>query len=367
MRRSSLTIIVASAVVLSTIAPSYVRGYEQAAAIGSCAARAPGSVAAPITWHIGPVEDEAALEQWCRGVGPPLYVPVPVPVPVRSDNSLSPRLDDLAVITWNAHLAEGRVTDLIAALRDGRFTDGRPVRHFVLLLQELYRRGSDVPAFRPDARSALAVEGHDPRAPDVRDYSLSLGLSTLYVPSMRNGVAVLEDRGNAIMSTEPLVDALALELPFERQRRVAIGAAIEVMTAQGAARLNVLNVHLEPLSAPSLLWVFQNPRRRQMATVLDLLREPAFEPNGGITGTVLGGDFNTIQGGDKEAVYGHARAWSRGLLAEDRRGTHEMGRIDYLFFRLTDGWTARTTRLDERFGSDHYPVLGRFASDTRTP
>jgi endonuclease/exonuclease/phosphatase (EEP) superfamily protein YafD len=38
-----------------------------------------------------------------------------------------------------------------------------------------------------------------------------------------------------------------------------------------------------------------------------------------------------------------------------------MGRLDYLFFRLADGWTASTERLDERFGSDHYPVIGTFS------
>ena len=38
-----------------------------------------------------------------------------------------------------------------------------------------------------------------------------------------------------------------------------------------------------------------------------------------------------------------------------------MGRLDYLFFRLPDGWHGSTTRLDERFGSDHYPVIGTFS------
>ena len=36
-----------------------------------------------------------------------------------------------------------------------------------------------------------------------------------------------------------------------------------------------------------------------------------------------------------------------------------MGRLDYLFFRLTQH-RASTKRLEERFGSDHYPVLGTF-------
>jgi endonuclease/exonuclease/phosphatase (EEP) superfamily protein YafD len=44
-----------------------------------------------------------------------------------------------------------------------------------------------------------------------------------------------------------------------------------------------------------------------------------------------------------------------------------MGRLDYLFFRLGGGWTAETRRLDDRFGSDHHPVLGTFRPDPGPP
>ena len=47
---------------------------------------------------------------------------------------------------------------------------------------------------------------------------------------MRNGSATglteREDRGNAILSTEPLTDVRAIELPFGKQRRVAVTALI---------------------------------------------------------------------------------------------------------------------------------------------
>jgi endonuclease/exonuclease/phosphatase family metal-dependent hydrolase len=175
---------------------------------------------------------------------------------------------------------------------------------------------------------------------------------------MRNGHELLEDRGNAIVSSEPLLDPVALELPFERQRRVAIGASVRVRTNAGIDTINVLDVHLEPLSAPSSLWIFRNPRRRQVAALLGLLRQPRFTSG---AGTVLGGDFNTIQGGVEEDAYRQARAWSTSLLEEDRRSTHYMGRLDYLFFRLAQHG-AVTRRLDERFGSDHYPVLGTFTA-----
>ena len=326
------------------------------AAIPPCAARATTDADPPITWHAGPIEDTEALARWCRGVGAPIVEQMAV------DPASLPTLDDIVVVTWNAHLAEGRLTELIAALRAGRFTDGHPVRHFVLLLQELFRRGPDVPPFAKDIRSAYAIKARDPQSPDAEAYAAGLGLSIIYVPSMRNGPELQEDRGNAIVSTEPLIDRIALELPFERQRRVAIGASVQVRTARGVERLNLLDVHLEPLSAPSSLWIFRNPRRRQVAAVLDLLRTSRFAETESAAGTVLGGDFNTIQGGADEEAYQQARAWATSLAGEDRRPTHHMGRLDYLFFRLADRRQATTERLNERFGSDHYPVIGRITA-----
>jgi endonuclease/exonuclease/phosphatase family metal-dependent hydrolase len=309
-----------------------------------------------IAWHGPPPEDETGVDRWCRGVGPPVLIPSPVTL----QPAAVPDLGDLGVISWNAHLAGGQLATLVDAVRSGRLTGGVAVPHFVLLLQEVYRRGTDVPAFAPDARSAFAIAARDPHAPDIRDYASMLGLSTFYVPSMRNGAELLEDRGSAIMSTEPLHDLLALELPFERQRRVAVGASVSVRRGPGVATLNLLTAHLEPLSAPTSLWLFRNPRPRQVAAILALLRQPAFAYGDRAAGSVLGGDFNTVQGGDDEGAYMQARAWSTSLESEDTRRTHAMGRIDYVFFRLDPGWVGTTTRVDERFGSDHHPVLGRF-------
>jgi endonuclease/exonuclease/phosphatase family metal-dependent hydrolase len=321
-----------------------------------CAARMSIDPARRVTWLAGPVDDAAALDRWCRGVGPPVLVErhaTPVPA-----------LEDLVFVTWNAHLAEGRLADLIAQLRSGALTDGRPVQHFVLLVQELFRRGNDVPKYAGDVRSAHAIKARDPDAPDAAAYASSLGLSILYVPSMRNGPELQEDRGNGIVSSEPLLDPTALELPFERQRRVALGASIDVRTADGIKRLNLVDVHLEPLSSPSSLWIFRNPRRRQIAAVIDFLGSARIAGRGSAAGTVLGGDFNTIQGGPDEDAYRRARAWSTSLAEEDRRSTHYMGRIDYLFFRLAEGRLATTQRVDERFGSDHHPVMGRILPAT---
>ena len=274
-------------------------------------------------------------------------------------SAVAPALDELVVLSWNAHLAEGELRDLIAQLQSGELT-GRPVNHFVLLVQELYRRGDAVPEFDIHDRSAFAIRPRDPESFDVDDHAAALGLSILYVPSMRNGPELREDRGNAIVSTEPLIDPFALELPLARQRRVALGAAVRVQTADGPKRLELMNAHLEPLSSPRTLWVFKNPRAAQVRAILDVLDTDRYEDDE-VAGVVLGGDFNTVRGGDREDAYRLARKWSTSLANEDRRSTHMMGRLDYLFARLDDGWEMTTRRADQRFGSDHHPVIARFS------
>src|SRR5687767_6473361 len=221
------------------------------AAAPPCAARADHIGGLSLQWFTGSQEDASTLDRWCRAVGPAVYVPRPV-----APASSPPPLEQVVVLTWNAHLAEGRLAELVGALRDGWLTGGVPVRHFVLLVQELFRRGRDVPIFSDGMRSAHAIRAREQAAPDVNDYAATLGLSLLYVPSMRNGSDLDEDRGNAILSTEPLSSAVAFELPFARQRRVAVGASIDVTYRSRRATLRLMDVHLEPLSSPRTLWVF---------------------------------------------------------------------------------------------------------------
>jgi endonuclease/exonuclease/phosphatase family metal-dependent hydrolase len=322
----------------------------------SCLARTDTLGASYIHWIAGPPEHRAVLDRWCRGVGPPVYVPQP------ADASGSPPdLRELVIVTWNAHLGEGRLSDLVNALRRGEVT-GAPADHFVLLVQELYRRGAMVPPMAPGVRSAHPIRAGEDAGPDAAEYAATLGLSMLYVPSMRNGADQPEDRGSAILSTERLSNAVGMELPFARQRRVAVGAAVEVTRAGVTSTLRVMNLHLEPLSAPRSLWFFRNPRTRQARAVLNALSASRFEDDVAWAGTVLGGDFNTVKAGIDEPAYRDARAWGRSTIEEDRRVTHRLGRIDYLFYRLPEPWSGTQRRVEEKFGSDHHPVVGRFES-----
>ena len=296
------------------------------------------------------------LSRWCRAVGAPVFVAA----------AGAPGRTLRRSMNWwwcrGTRISPKASSTLIAqAASPAHLTGGRPVAHFVLLVQELYRRGDDVPAF--DVARSIGVRDPAARseALDIDDHAAALGLSMLYVPSMRNGPELREDRGNAIISTEPLLDPFALELPLARQRRVALGAAISVQTADGPQRLQVVDAHLEPLSSPKTLWVFKNPRAGQVQAILDLLETPRF------TDRLAAGRRRArrrFQHGAfrrrRRGVSPRARLVER-LVREDARDTHMMGRLDYLFFRLGDGWTASTRRLDERFGSDHYPVIGTFS------
>jgi endonuclease/exonuclease/phosphatase family metal-dependent hydrolase len=321
-----------------------------------CAARVDRVGDHAIAWIGGPSDDRIELERWCRGVGGPVLASTPSP------DHAPPPLERLVVLTWNAHLAEGRVTDLIAALADGSLT-GQPEAHYVVLVQELFRRGDDMPPFPLDARSARAIRARDQAAADVTTYARTLGLSLLYVPAMRNGPDLREDRGNAILSTEPLENVASIELPLERQRRVAISADVMVMRAGRQETLRLVNTHLEPLSSPASLWFFRNPRSHQMASLLENVALTDFDRDGE-AGTVLAGDFNTVKAGADERAYRLARKWGRSTLAEDHRPTHFLGRLDYILFRLRDGWAGTTERSPLKFGSDHHPVIGRFARVT---
>ena len=79
----------------------------------------------------------------------------------------------------------------------------------------------------------------------------------------------------------------------------------------------MIDAHLEPLSSPRKLWVFHNPRPRQLRAIFNLAASNAFGKPEELAGIVLGGDFNTIQGGTAEPAYALARAWSENLAAED--------------------------------------------------
>jgi endonuclease/exonuclease/phosphatase family metal-dependent hydrolase len=295
-------------------------------------------------------DERATLDDWCRSVGPAVAassIPVST-VPVA--------LTDLVVISWNVNIGAGDVASLVDSLRDGSLT-GQPVTRFVLLLQEAYRRGPAVP--RGPLTGARSAAARQPRVTgreriDIVEAAGRLGLSLLYVPSMRNGSDLDEDRGNAILSTEPLSDVAAVELPFERQRRVAIDAAVSGTGPDGTPwTMRVTDVHLDNRAPARRMWLFASATRMRQARGL-LLALGTTAP------AVVGGDFNTWYGFD-DPVFDELSTAFDTDIPQDRRPTFAgLLRLDHLFFRLPDGWQATTTRL-EKFGSDHHPLMAQIA------
>jgi endonuclease/exonuclease/phosphatase family metal-dependent hydrolase len=174
-----------------------------------------------------------------------------------------------------------------------------------------------------------------------------------YVPSMRNGRgAPYEDRGNAILSTLPLSDLTAIELPIDRQRRVAISATVQGVDGRGRSwRLRLVTVHLDALVGAKRLWICGTGWRGDQARAVTGQLEES-EP------AVVGADLNTWLGGRWESAYrrfARVRPGPPSASTGPPRDAH--GRLDYVFFRLPPGWTKESRRLDRRFGSDHRPIV----------
>jgi endonuclease/exonuclease/phosphatase family metal-dependent hydrolase len=171
---------------------------------------------------------------------------------------------------------------------------------------------------------------------------------------MRNGSPARsdEDRGNAILSSLAMSDYGAVELPFERQRRVAVAATISGWrSAHPGWQLRVVSAHLDNLVGPKRLWFVaaELARTRQMRGLLQYLQADQ--------AVVLGGDFNTWSGFDERAYREAARAFPDTDVIDRRPTFGNHLRLDHMFFRLEDGWRGEFRRAESNYGSDHFPLI----------
>jgi endonuclease/exonuclease/phosphatase family metal-dependent hydrolase len=255
----------------------------------------------------------------------------------------------LTIVSWNTAVGDGDIVGFVRAL---------PSTHgpLVLLLQEVYRQGPEVPAHAaPDWSFAGYLGRPEPARTDrdIEDTARTLGMALYYVPSMRNGGEPSdEDRGNAILSNVPLRDLRAIELPFERQRRVAIAATISGITTTGAPwSVRLVSAHLDNLGGMKRAWfAAEYGRARQARALASLLQDG--QP------TVLAGDFNTWFGFADGAYRETARLFPATRTSDRRATVRGLLRLDHMFFRLPSGWQMEFHRGPSRFGSDHYPLLG---------
>ena len=285
------------------------------------------------------VDQRARLDVWCAGVAGPAYV-----IGAGTADTTTVAMSDVAFVSWNVHVGSGRIRSFVGDLRAGTLTAGRRFSHYVLLLQEAVRTDG-VPALSEDAAGAKRIAPHEPDQPiDIIRVSRDLGMSLIYVPSMRNGDAddPAEDRGSAILSTLPLTNAVAIELPGERQRRV-------VITAQ-AGSFSVAVVHLDPLGAARRLRIFWTSWMRdvQVRSMIAAL------PSGPL---VVGADLNTWHGRDEMAARALRDVFRDTPLTIDHHGLG-LRVLDYMFFRAQPGRRAHYRQIANTYGSDHRPLIG---------
>ncbi len=299
---------------------------------------------------VGPDEpgEKARLDAWCAAAGPVLFRDELEPV--------LPRLDEVLFVSWNMHVGAADIERFVRDVRSGRLSEGRRPAHLVLMLQEAVR-GGDVPLRIPDrAAAARRIGSRNLDSVDIDRIARRLNMSVLYVPSMRNGVGseqdAATDRGNAILSTVPLSEPVAIELPGEGQRRVAVTAVMSVTVERQSMPLSIGTAHLSTRGSVHSLFVFNamGIRRRQARSLAAALT------NGPM---ILGADLNSWMGGPREPAARDLQQLFPATPSGPREATASAGLVlDYMFFRPPSNWRPRLVRAPERYGSDHYPLLG---------
>ncbi|TFG50435.1 MAG: endonuclease/exonuclease/phosphatase family protein [Gemmatimonadales bacterium] len=308
--------------------------------------------ASHVTW-ITPADegDRTELERWCATVGPALVAAEPA-------RGAPASVEQFAVISWNQNVGAGRLRQLVADLEAGVFTDGVPVSQFILLLQEAYREGSEIPGNPPASAPVPPRIREDDlegvARGDIVALARALGLGFFYAPSMRNGREEpgepREDRGNAILSTLPLEGFQVVTLPHERQRRAAILATVKVPGGPGTpSAIQLASLHLDVW--PSILPALLDPsrRNRQVGGFLTAA------PDSGIP-ALVGADLNALSSTDPQVLLLRARwpSW------EETSPCRTRGRFctDYLFTGDLAEWEASPYRvIEDDYGSDHLPIL----------
>ena len=278
------------------------------------------------------------LDAWCAAVGPAVAAikPSPVDTPITR----------LVVVNWNVHVGGGRVDAVAALLRE--WHRARAGIGFVLLLQESFRGGDAVGGVPPGLDVPDAIR---PRRPsdDVVRLAERLDMSAFYVPSMRNGssedFAEQEDRGSAILSTEPLSGFTAIELPLARQRRVALMATVTPRNP-AATPLRVVAAHFDVV-------IFGGGAVRQaqhLAERISALNVPGLP-------LVIGADANATRG----FRHGTVRALAAVAPVLRQCGTGRtsawFARSDFVFTDVPASAISSCETLEDRYGSDHRPIV----------
>ena len=283
-------------------------------------------------------DNRPALDLWCKSVGPAIFERhIPKPGVVTG----------WRILSWNINVGAGHLEDVLPGLLKDAADQRMGV---IVLLQEAFRGGEAVPAtYPPTLKVPKAIRPRRP-TPDILAIAKQFDLSVAYVPSMRNGPATSpterEDRGNAILTTEFLLDVKAIELPFGKQRRVAVSAAV----GSGSQAVRVTTTHFDTNDHR----VTQALALGERITFLNDL--PLF----------LGADVNARHGLHDGAVLALGSRLSLASCGIGRTNRwplrldtlYPIGRLDHVFTGTMLNDIVRTCEtLSDAHGSDHLPLL----------
>ena len=302
------------------------------------------------------------LPGWRDNVGAPVSLDVAAPA-----SAVAAPVREIALLSWNVWVGRGRLREIVSRLRGGAYEGVGVVgdEPLVILVQEAFRSDETIPQ-RSNGSAPRDRPGDYRPEEDVAEVAGELGLSLRYVPSMRNGVH-RSDRGNAVLSSLPLSEAAAFELPFVAQRRVSVETTVDL---GGAERLRVCSAHLAPWGQVGRDWLGVAGRGLQSRALVEAL--DSGDPD---VPLILGADLNTTRGRGEAAYRVLAEAgFTAGVPHRNptwRHTYHMMPRlvIDHLLVRdpAHRVAAAEVHRLSENprdagpfvFGSDHHPLLAR--------
>ncbi|MCZ6765680.1 MAG: hypothetical protein O7D32_01980, partial [bacterium] len=120
-------------------------------------------------------------------------------------------------------------------------------------------------------------------------------------------------------------------------------------------KLRLCSTHLDHRSGWMRFFTSMGVSRlRQAKALSSALPEPS---------VAIGGDLNAWSIANMESGVDYLENQFPQTIADDGKTTVEANyrpdrRVDRMFFRLPDSCTGHYGRLDQRFGSDHWPLLG---------
>lgn len=341
---------------------------ERAVPVGSACpaeARPRGVSASPDTtelrWYrTAEARDVELSSRWCATVGEPILRLNPaVGLPGWTQGR------DLEVFTWNVQVGGG---SLFAFLRGETGLDcsdpaaavASGAGPFVVLVQEAWRGSDDLPVVQGGSNVPWTVnpDREADGGADIVEVAQRCGLALVYVPSARNGSdsgdRPREDKGNAILASVPLTTPIAIDLPFEAGRKVAVAATVK---APGGERIRVVSVHLDVASTLTRTLLSGNQTRaRQADGLINALQQA--EDDGPLNAVVLvGGDFNSWSA--RETALKRMRVAFPESPTWDGKATWQPLDlpVDHFFFRrgpFDNVTVSEYVRLEEDYGSDHF-------------